>query len=483
MKTIHEEREIPVTYECDVLIAGGGTAGVVAAIASARTGAKTMLVEKENFLGGSLLNGAGPIHSFFNLYQAFPDAKKVQVIRGIPQDIIDRMIRDGGSYGHLEQEVGGDHDSTATLIDRELYKNTANQMVLEEGVHLLLNTWLAGAVCQNGTISHVIIENKSGRQAIAAKVFIDCTGDADLTAYAGGPFKNLSKQHAVSLPYALANVDLSRVEAFARETKTLFTVVHHDKGSETDDVVRIGFDMAKVPGMAVKMYGTNQSSEANDTSEKKEEKAFDFSKVPKYSTFLFGPWGVNYHEKEWGYVNSNLMMGIDSLNAEDLTRAEVDLRACCVRMTKLLQENIPGFEHCYISWTPSFLGVRVSRIVDCEYILSEEDIAEGHRFDDEVALYGYHDYAPRIQIRNGGFYGFPYRSFIPKGMNNLLVAGRLITKDHNAHMSSRNTGGCMVQGHAVGTAAALAAAEDGNVRHVDVEKLKETLRLQGAFLG
>jgi hypothetical protein len=197
---------------------------------------------------------------------------------------------------------------------------------------------------------------------------------------------------------------------------------------------------------------------------------------------LFGPWGVNYHPHEMSYVNSNFMTGVDGTNAEEITRAEVELRASCFKMTKILREHVPGFERCYVSWTPSYLGVRLSRIVACEYELTHEDVLNARRFEDEVALYGYHDLAPAVQIKDGKYYGFPYRAFVPKTLKNLLVAGRMITGQFKAHMSTRNTAGCMVQGHAVGTAAALAALEGVGVREVEIGTLRDTLRKQGAYL-
>lgn len=482
MRTIREVLDTPVAYSCDVLVAGGGTAGPVAAIAAAKTGAKVMLIEKGNFLGGSLVNHAGPLHSFFNLFGGFENVEKKQVIQGVPQEIVDRLVKAGGSYGHLVQEVGGDHDSTATIVDREIYKNVLNQMCQEYGVHILLNTWVAGAIKDGDTLTGVIIENKSGRQAIEAKVVVDCTGDADVAAHAGAEFVNTCDSQAVSLPYALANVDLNKVEAFAKEKDILFTMIHHDKGECEDNIVRMGFEADKVPGFT--NFITNViDAGSDDTDGKGKKKKPDLTDGrPKFSVAMFGPWGVNYHEREWGYCNCNMMMAVDGTNAEEITRAEIELRARVVSFTEELRERVPGFEHCYISWTPSFLGVRASRIVICEYALTEDDIINARHFEDDVAMYGYHDYAPAVKIKDGGWFGFPYRAFLPVKVDNLLCAGRNITIEHVAHMSTRNTAGCMVQGHAVGTAAALAALNQVRARDLDVKLLQNVLREQGAFI-
>lgn len=477
MKTIHEVLETPVAYSCDVLVAGGGTAGPVAAIAAAKTGAKVLLIEKGNFLGGSLVNCAGPLHSFFNLFKGFENVEKKQVIQGVPQEIVEELVKAGGSYGHLVQEVGGDHDSTATIVDREIYKNVLNRMCRKYGVHILLNTWVTGAVKDGDTLTGVIIENKSGRQAIEAKVVVDCTGDADVAAQAGAEFVNTSVTQAVSLPYALANVDLKKVEAYAREKDVLFTMIHHDKGDSEEDIVRMGFDAKNLPDF--EGFVENVGSSEDEDGQKKPDLT---GGKPKFSVAMFGPWGVNYHEREWGYCNCNMMTAVDGTNAEEITRAEIELRERVVTFTEELREKVPGFERCYISWTPSFLGVRASRIVVCEYELTDEDIVNARHFEDDVAMYGYHDYAPAVKIKDGGWFGFPYRAFVPVKVDNLLCAGRNITIQHVAHMSTRNTAGCMVQGHAVGTAAALAAKSGVRVRNLDVKLLQKVLREQGAFL-
>lgn len=474
-ETYRENLETPVKYRCDVLVCGGGTAGAVAALAAAKTGADTMLVEKENFLGGSLVNHAGPLHSFFNLFYAFPETGKIQVVRGIPEEIVKRLQKEHGSYGHLEQRIGGDHDSTATIIDREIYKNTINQMCLENGVHLLLDTLIVGTIVEQGAVQGVIIENKSGRQVISAKVVIDCSGDADVAFRAGASCINMSRMQAVSMPFALGNVDLRKVEEFAEQKGIVFTKIHARK-NEKEDLVRFGFNACTLPEFAEFNEGIIARPKEVGSGEKVPEKA-------RVRLRMFGPWGVNYHENEWSYVNSNMMISVDPTDAEQLTNAEITLRNKCVEFTERLRRYVPGFEKCYISWTPSYLGIRASRIVECEYDLTSEDIESGQRFDDEVALYGYHDYSPSVKIRDGLYFGFPYRAFLPRKIENLLVAGRIITTEHSAHMSTRNTVSCMVQGHAVGTAAALSALGNISPRELDISCLREKLLEQNVFLG
>lgn len=165
-----------------------------------------------------------------------------------------------------------------------------------------------------------------------------------------------------------------------------------------------------------------------------------------------------------------------------LSDAEIKLRLQVKQLSDMLIRYIPGFEHAYLSWTPEKVGVRLTRIVKCEHVLTLDEIVSGTRFPDEVFLYGFHDCAPRITIRDGKWYGFPYRALVPVGVEGLLVAGRCVTREWEAHMSTRNTVSCMAQGQAVGTAAALCAREGVLPRKLDVQLLRRTLREQGVFL-
>lgn len=455
MPTILEkEKTIPVRLECDVLIAGGGTAGMVAALAAARNGARTVIIERYGHLGGTMVNGAGPLHSFFNLYKAFPDAEKKQVVCGIAQEIVDRMVQVGGSFGHLEQEMGYRYDSTATLIDREIFKGVIFDMMEEAGVKVLLHTFVADVIKEGDAIKGLIIESKSGREACLAKVVIDASGDGDVAYKAGVPCINTYPDAHVGMPFGMANVDIRKAVEHLQEKGMITQIVHADKGSTEDNIVRVGFDLKKLEVFRDYM---NQFG-------------------------LWGPLTVSMHENDFSFINCTNIKPLDAIDIEEISRAEMVLRKQVVTMANLLKKNIPGFENAYISWTPIHFGVRRTRIVECEHDITIDEITNATRFDDDVAVYGFHDCAPRIMIKDGGVYGIPYRALLPKGVENLLVAGRLISSNWEAHMSTRNTVSCMAQGQAVGTAAALCAKSGINPRQLDIKLLQKTLKDQGVYL-
>ena len=457
-KTYQEkERTLNVVNECDVLVVGGGTAGIVAALAAARCGAKTVLVERYGYLGGTLINGAVILHSFFNMYKTVPGAEKVQVVRGIPQEIVDRMVKAGGSLGHAEQEVGSSqYDPFITCIDHEMFKHVAFTMMEEAGVKLYMHTVMTDVVMEGNAVKGIVIENKSGRGVVLAKVVIDTTGDADVAFRAGANCFDLHKHMGASMTFGLANIEPSKTLEFVRQYDgMLFQLARVDRGEGKDDIARLCFQI---------------------------DKAEQFKEFIRRNPGLNRPKMVCIYEKNATYVNVN-GVGVDPLDAEDITRAEIALRKQIALIVDFFKQNIPGFENCHLSWTADQICVRKSRIVECEYDLSPSEIENCARFDDEVALFGYHDSTPRIVIKNAGFYGIPYRALLPKKVEGLLVAGRLITTDLIAHNSTRNTVACMAEGQAVGTAAALCAKQGLQPSSLDVELLRNKLKEDGAYLG
>ncbi|MFW6161782.1 MAG: FAD-dependent oxidoreductase, partial [Planctomycetota bacterium] len=199
-------RKVPVR-RFDVVVAGGGTAGVVAATAAARQGARTALVEVKGYPGGTVTEGGTALHSYYNLWTGFPDAEKRQVVRGIAQEIIDRLLKVGGTTGHAPMSEGLGYDSVCTAIDTELYKLVAFEMLVEAGVEVFVNTLVTGAVTDGSRVEGVVTESRSGREALFAKDFVDCTAYGDLAAFTGADYTE-PNDYPVANSIGLANVSM-----------------------------------------------------------------------------------------------------------------------------------------------------------------------------------------------------------------------------------------------------------------------------------
>ncbi len=450
---IEKPREIPIAYECDVLVAGGGTTGIIAALAAASCGARTILVERYGFLGGAMIHGATALHSFFNLWKAFPGVEKKQVVRGLPEKLVQAMVAAGGSPGHVEMEMGYNYDSVATCFDPEIFKKVAFDLMAEYGVKLLLHTMVVDTICEGSCVKGVVVESKSGREAIMAKAVVDTTGDGDVAFRAGAQIvEKPDREYPVANTFGVANVDLERLRDYLAAEGMLTQFAKGKKSNGREGIVRIGMNLAK--------------------------------KFPKELEELgiWGPLTVSVNENELTYVNCTNCRSIDAVNRDDMTKAEIALRTQILRTVEFFKKHIPGFENAYLSRTSPQIGVRRTRTIVCEYDMSLEDILEGRGFEDEVARYGFHDMAPQYMIKNGGDYGIPYRAFLPRGVENLLVAGRMITSDYRAHMSTRNTVCCMAQGQAVGTAAAMAALRGVSVRELPVKDLQQRLLQDDVYI-
>ena len=202
-------KKLPVR-EFDVIVAGGGTAGVVAALAAARQGVKTALIEAKGYPGGTVVEGGTALHSFFNLWKAFPGVEKRQVVKGIPQEIIDRLLVVGGTTGHSEVSYRYNYDSVCTAIDTELYKLVVFEMLTESGVNVFVNTLVAGAVKKGKAVDGIITQSRMGSEFFKGKCFVDSTAYGDLSAWAGAEFVELN-DHPVCNSMAMGNVNIEKL--------------------------------------------------------------------------------------------------------------------------------------------------------------------------------------------------------------------------------------------------------------------------------
>lgn len=435
METIRIEKNIPVVGRYDVVVCGGGPAGFIAAIAAARKGASVALVEQYGFLGGMATTSYVAPLSVFTY-------KGRKVIGGIPWEFIERLEELGG--GLIEKPLGN------VAFDPELYKLLCQRMVLEAGVKLYLHSYLSCCVCGDGRISQVIIENKSGSQALEADVFIDCTGDADLAYMAGVPMQDKSGRplQPMSSYFILNGVDTD--SPMVREA------MHHNKQGE---------NCYCLP-MRKKMLELQEELD-----------------IPDFG----GPWYcTTLHD---GCVAVNVTrVSADACDAEQLSAAECSLREDCFRMAGIFRKLFPEFRNCYVASVAVNGGVRETRNIKGMHVISAQEYLNAFHYEDSISR-GAHPidiHASKGASQSVTFLEepayVPYRALIAEGFPNLLVAGRCLSADRVAFASLRVQASCMGSGQAAGVAAALASASGVSVQDVDVPVLVAELKNMGAQL-
>lgn len=442
----------------DVVVAGGGTAGAVAAIASARMGAKTALIEAKGYPGGTVVEGGTALHSFFNLWKAFPGVPKRQVVKGIAQEIIDRLLPLGGTTGHAEMATRYDYDSACTAIDTELYKLVVFEMLAEAGVNIFTNTLVAGAVKKKSVIEGIITQSRMGREYFKAKCFVDCTAYGDLSAYAGAEYLELN-DHPVCNSMGLGNVNIEKLFTYLTKNNAVGDLAFGLRDGKEDQIIRMG-------------------SESGYVIKDKLPKEF-VDGIVKLGSGLIT---TTVHDNYLMFIKVNYKLPVSPTNRDEVSKAELIIRQNQYKTLELFRKYLPGCENAFIARTSPSLNIRRGRTIICDYDITLSDITEGRHFDDDIMVYGFHDSAPRYQVKNGGTYGVPYRALMVKGIENLLAAGMLITTDFQAHMSTRNTVCCMGQGQAAGTAAALCAMKNYRTRDLPYSTLRDALLKNNVYL-
>jgi len=439
----------------DVAVVGGGMAGITSAIASARTGAKTVLIEKAGWLGGMGITGATGLHSFFNIFDAHPGAERTRVVAGIAQELVDIATQLGGAMGHIRMERGGDFISMFTPVEPEVFKYVSAKLCLDAGVKILFHTVLDEVWSSDGHVDGIVVWNKAGRSLIKAKIYVDCTGDGDLSAYAGAKFEHFKAgehgAYSAGFTFRLCNVDLDTMEADLEKKGMITQIAHAIKpGMHRPDVVRLGINMGKLREAGVK-------------------------DAPGY--FL----SSSLRPREITYCNCINYGPNDGLDVDALSSAETDLRGKMLKVAEIFREHIKGCENCYPAGPAPSVGQRRSRAIRCEYELTQEDCTEGRQFDDQVGCFSFIDNS-KYFVKDAGAYGIPYRALIPKGLDNVLIAGRMMTVDLVAHNSTRNTVCCLVCGQSAGTSAGLSAIKGISPINLDVNELQEKLLNDGVLL-
>jgi len=441
-------------HNYDVIVLGGGTAGVIAAIAAARNGARTLIIEKNSYLGGTAVTGV----PFLGIY----DGRDKRVNAGIAQELVERMCAEEGCLDGVFGATWMDkrYRFSITPFEPECYKYVAQEMVLEAGAQILFHTFVSDVHMNGRDIMGVEVVNKSGKSLHTAKTYIDTTGDADIAFRCGVPMVQKEAAQNASMLFRLGGVDTARMLQSMKQGKGI------TGWGNWHNRILTGPRLDEKQSGVIHMAGHFVGPQGEKVT---------FTAISDISDQLF--------------VNATRTIGIDGTSAEYLSLAEISERRHVHDLVRTLRQNVPGMENCYLVYTAP-IGIRESRNIIGEYLLEKEDVLSGRQFEDSVVRGAYpidihdpHGGPTQFQfIKDGGSYSIPYRCFIPKGVDNLLVAGRCLSASHEAMGTARIMGAVMGQGQAVGTAVAMAAKAGGNIRQVDVSALQTQLQKDGAML-
>ena len=473
-------KKLPV-YRFDVVVAGGGTAGVIAAVAAARNGASVALIEAKGYVGGTMLEGGTTLHSFFTLGKYY-GRESCQIVKGLAQELIDRLVAVGGSTGHLKDDIGIDYDEHCTLIDVEKVKLVEAEMLEEAGVQIWFNTLVAGADVENGHIRGLIAQSRvEGRIYFEAQSFIDATGWGDFSACAGADFI-LPKEYSVANSVGVAGVDVERYAKYLEDNGGVTGLTYGTRDGNDDQIVRIGASFWKVLSTVMAEHRKAQGKDPGYTEEELAKNKIPLNVQKELARQALTLGVTTMHDNYFMYLKVNYVMKEGVTSQAEMTKAEIELRRRQAAAIELLRKNIPGCEKAFIARSSPTLCTRRGRTIVCEYDISNQDITSGKHFNDDIAWFGFHDLAPKYHVGGDGTYGIPLRAILVKGIDNLFAVGMMITSDFDAYMSTRNTVSCMAQGQAAGTLAAMAAVSAVPLRSVPYQELKERLIRDGAVL-
>ena len=408
----------------DLIVIGGGLTGCAAAVTAARSGAKVLLVERGNALGGAAVN------CLVNPYMRYWTDVNGQ-----------RTDLSAGFFAELNEKLVARNALKNNVFDEEILKYVLQETVLESGAELLFHAFLVGAEQENGTVKSITLATKSGLMNLAAPYYIDATGDADLANFAGFPCRLGREEDGLCQPmtlcFRLANVDLEQFRLHRAEINPLYEKFRAE-GKITN---------------------------------------------PRENVLIFS----NLNDGVL-HFNTTRVVRLNPVDPFDVTKAEIEARRQVEEMASFLRENIPGFEKCRVSATAADIGVRESRMIEGEHVLNGEELVACTQFEDSIALGNYeidihnpegtgtsHYFFPE-----GTFYSIPYRCLIPKNAKNLLVGGRCISVDHRAQASIRILPIVCTLGEAAGTAMGIAIETKKNVADIDIDELHRRLDAQGA---
>ena len=447
---MHEPaRQLPVFGEFDVVVVGGGPAGLAASTSAARYGAKVLLVERYGFLGG--MGTAGGVTNFAGLYGR-QNGEMRQVVHGVVDDLLERMAALGGLNAPQDGMQGR---IRVQSYDISCLKCAADQMLVAAGVQILFHAWAAAVLMKARRIDALVVETKSGRTAIRSAKFIDCSGDADLAHFAGVPYELGDGRGSGLYPttmFRVGHVDATQALAAVGEFKAINALMAQ---AQLDKPGHYQFPRE----------GAILRPQKNPTE-----------------------WRANVTQ-----IGNASGAAMDATDAHQLSAGELEGRRQITDYFSFLKHEVPGFANAAVVDIAAQIGVRESRRIQGQYALTGEDILASSRFDDAIGINAWPmelHAAGRIdwqfprnwESAQGRVYNdLPWRMLVPTQVDNLLVAGRCASMTHEGQSAARVSGGCFVMGQAAGTAAAMLSAQQ-LFADVDVKALQQTLKCDGVYL-
>ena len=437
----------------DVLVIGGGVTGVAAATAAARSGARTALIELKPFVGGNATTGLC-LHNYIT-----KDGR--QVVFGFAQELVDRLKEMGGAVGHIPFHG---FVSAVTPVDGQMFRILATEVLAEAGVTVMYGANVVGVEADGGHVEGLQCALKGGVRTIRAKTYVDSSGDADVAVFAGANSwmgeKATGKMQPVSMLLNCYGTDNRRIaEEIAVSEPAMATRPDHPE--------------------PFPVYFNGAFSKWNDI-------VLEQGIFPNedHKVFFNTVWPNHIN------VNTSAVFGVDATDPLALSRAGAELLRQVDKAGRFIKEHVPGFEDAYMA-PAAFPGARQTRHIEGLYEISDDDVDSGRKFDDTIGQVCFpvdiHDpetgQASFYQIGGDGAFDIPYRAMVPKGLDNVLVAGRCISVTSYANGATRNMAPCLVMGEGAGVATAMAAEQGVSLPDLDVSRLQDVLEGRGVFLG
>lgn len=450
MKQINEAaRDVDVICETDVLVVGSGPGGLAAALAAARVGVKSTLLDRNGCFGGNITQVGVEGFAWYR-HENTVDSE------GIGIEFEERAKAMGAAVPEPQ--------SDSHALDGEAFKYVADVLVQEAGIQPMLHRLCVAPIMEGRRIRGVITESKSGREAILAKRVIDATGDADVAAMAGAPYFKTPKEEmmAASVMFSMAGVDKKK---FIEHIKADPQTYKDWEGGEWN---------IETSGKEDDMF--------SPFLRKPFQTAMEAGIIPVNLNTICGTWGAISDQGDLTYLNLVHLAACDGTNADDLTAGEIEGRRQAMMAVEALRQFTPGCEGAKLRNFGMTIGIRDTRKIDAQYNLVANDVREQGRFDDAIGIFPefIDGYGILILPTTGRYFQVPYRAMLPKEIGNLLVTGRSIGGDRDSHAAVRNMMCCAVSGQGAGTAAAIAIKTDCAFDEVDIKLVQKELLRQGA---